>query len=87
MPEEGDLRKRILEEAHKSKFTIHPDINKMYQDLKEMFWWPGMKTDVANPVSKCLVCQRVKIEHQKLEGTLQPLEIPKWKWESIPIDS
>ena len=75
-----------MEEAYKSEFTIHPGINKMYQDLKKMFWWPGLKTDVASFVNKCLTCQKVKIEHQKPAGTLQPLEIPKWKWESISMD-
>ncbi|XP_057744622.1 uncharacterized protein LOC130962419 [Arachis stenosperma] len=58
----------------------------MYQDLKAMFWWPGMKNDVALHISKCLMCQKVKIEHQRPSGTLQPLEIPQWKWESIAMD-
>ena len=84
--EEDGLRNRILEKAHKIEFTMHPRINKMYQDLKRMFWWPGMKSDVANFVNKYLVYQKVKIEHQKSSGTLQPLEIPKWKWESILMD-
>ena len=55
VPKESDLRKMILEEAHRSEFTIHHDINKMYQDLKKMFWWPGMKVDAARLVNKCLV--------------------------------
>ena len=58
----------------------------MYHDLKAMFWWPGMKNDVAEYVSKCLTCQKVKIEHQRPSGMLQPLEIPQWKWESIAMD-
>ncbi|XP_072062331.1 uncharacterized protein [Arachis hypogaea] len=58
----------------------------MYYDLKKMFWWPVMKGDVATVVSKCLTCQKVKIEHQKLSGMLQPLEIPQWKWEEIAMD-
>ncbi|XLU29618.1 hypothetical protein S245_065684, partial [Arachis hypogaea] len=86
VPDVGDLRHNILEEAHKSGFSIHPGSTKMYQDLKTMFWWPGMKNDVALHVSKCLTCQKVKIEHQKPAGTLQPLEIPQWKWESIAMD-
>ena len=86
MPEMDNLRKRILEEAYKSEFTIHPGINKMYQDLKKMFWWPGLKTDVASFVNKCLICQKVKIEHQKPARTLQPLEISEWKWEGISMD-
>jgi hypothetical protein len=86
VPKEGSLRDKILEEAHKGKFTIHPGITKMYQDLRQMYWWPGMKNDVASFVSKCLVCQKVKIEHQKPSGLLQPLEIPVWKWEGISMD-
>jgi len=58
----------------------------MYRDLKQMFWWPGLKKEVADYVSKCLTCQKMKVEHQKLSGTLQPLEIPQWKWEQISMD-
>ena len=65
VPKEGSLREKILEEAHKGKFTIHPRITKMYKDLKKMYWWLGMKKDVASFVSRCLVCQKVKIEHKK----------------------
>ena len=63
VPERNGLRNRILEEAHKSKFIVHPRINKMYQDLKGMFWWSGMELDIVNFVSKCLVCHKIKIEH------------------------
>ena len=79
VPTSGDLRRRILEEAHKSHFTIHPGVTKMYQDVKKMFWWQGLKKDITELVSKCLVCQKVKIEHQKPSSMLQPLEIPEWK--------
>ena len=58
----------------------------MYRDLKQMFWWPGLKKEVADYVSKCLTCQKMKVEHQKLSGTLQPLEIPQWEWEQITMD-
>lgn len=58
----------------------------MYQDLKRLYWWYGMKNDVAKFVAKCLSCQQVKIEHQKPAGLLQPLEIPQWKWENITMD-
>ena len=54
VPASGDLRRRILEEAHKSYFTIHPDVMKMYQDVKKIFWWQGIKRDIAEFVSKCL---------------------------------
>ncbi|GJR80853.1 putative reverse transcriptase domain-containing protein [Tanacetum coccineum] len=59
---------------------------KMYHDLKQHFWWSGMKRDVATFVSKCLICQQVKIEHQRASGLLQPLEIPVWKWDKISMD-
>ena len=86
MPSSGDLRKRILVEAHQSIFSMHPGVTKTYQDLKQMFWWPGLKKEVADYVSKCLTCQKVKVEHQKPSGTLQHLEIPQWKWEQITMD-
>ncbi|CAJ2662068.1 unnamed protein product [Trifolium pratense] len=86
VPNVGELRRKILEEAHHSSYTIHPGSNKMYQDLREFYWWEGMKKDVADFVSKCLVCQQVKAEHQKPAGLLQPVEIPEWKWEDIAMD-
>lgn len=58
----------------------------MYQDLKKLFWWSGMKRDVARFVYVCLTCQKSMVEHQRTEGLLQPLEIPKWKWDSISMD-
>ncbi|GAU30442.1 hypothetical protein TSUD_392550 [Trifolium subterraneum] len=71
---------------HKSGFSIHPGSTKMYHDLKKNYWWPNMKTEIAEFVSRCIVCQQVKIEHQKPAGPLQPLEIPEWKWEHITMD-
>lgn len=58
----------------------------MYQDLKEKYWWYGLKRDVATHVALCDVCQRVKAEHQRPAGLLQPLKIPEWKWEEIGMD-
>ena len=86
VPNTENLRKDILNEAHKSRFTVHPRGTKMYKDLKRNFWWEGMKWDVAEYVSKCLTCQQVKAEHQKPSGLLQPLPIPQWKWEHISTD-
>ena len=63
VPVGDSLRDSILEEAHKSKFMVYPGISKMYRDLKEMFWRPGMKSDIVEFVRRCLVCQKVKIEH------------------------
>lgn len=81
-----EARQTLLDEAHKSKFSIHPGATKMYQDLKSDYWWPGMKRDVARYVEKCLTCLRVKAEHQRPHGKLQPLEIPVWKWEHVTMD-
>ena len=70
VPDDNDLRKAILEKAHNGSFSIHPSSTKMYQDLKMSFWWSGMKRDVSEFVTKCLVCQRVKAEHQVPSGLL-----------------
>jgi hypothetical protein len=58
----------------------------MYMDLKERYWWNGMKTDMARFVAQCDVCQRVKAKHQKSAGLLQPLPILVWKWDGIGMD-
>jgi len=86
VPKNSELRKKILDEAHESQFSINPGSNKMYQDLKQKFWWTRMKRKIARYVAKCDVCQRVKAEHLKPAGTLQPLRIPSWKWENISMD-
>jgi hypothetical protein len=80
------LRKQILNEAHLSKFSMHPGSNKMYQDLKQNFWWTRMKREIAKHVSECDICQRVKASHLKTAGVLQPLTIPSWKWKDICMD-
>jgi hypothetical protein len=73
------LWETILKEAHDSVYSIHPGSTKMYQDLKQKYWWYGLKRDVAAHVAMCDVCQRVKAEHQRPAGLLHPLKIPKWK--------
>ncbi|KAJ0435523.1 putative nucleotidyltransferase, Ribonuclease H [Helianthus annuus] len=75
-----------MDEAHKSRYSVHPGADKMYHDLKTTYWWPGMKAHIAAYVGKCLTCARVKIEYQKPAGLLQQPEIPKWKWEQISMD-
>ena len=86
MPKDEGLKKEILEETHRSKYTVHPGSNKMYQDLKLLYWWDNMKKEIAQYVHTCLTCQQVKTEHQKPSNLLQPLEIPEWKWEHITMD-
>ncbi|GJU50660.1 putative reverse transcriptase domain-containing protein [Tanacetum coccineum] len=82
----GGLRYFVMHESHKSKYSIHPVSDKMYQDLKPLYWWLNRKADIATYVSKCLTCTKVKAEHQKPSGLLQLPEIPVWKWERITMD-
>jgi hypothetical protein len=86
VPDVADLRKLILSEAHDTAYSIHPGSTKMYYDLKERFWWYGMKRSIAEYVAICDTCQRVKAEHQRPAGLLQPLKILEWKWEEITMD-
>ncbi|GJU76107.1 putative nucleotidyltransferase, ribonuclease H [Tanacetum coccineum] len=76
----------IMLEYHKSKYSIHPGSDKMYHDLRKLYWWPNMKANTATYVSKCLTCAKVKAEHQKPSGLLQQPKIPVWKWERITMD-
>ncbi|MEJ1443526.1 integrase zinc binding domain-containing protein, partial [Escherichia coli] len=81
VPNDSDLKYKIMMEAHNTPFAIHPGSTKMYRDLRHTFWWNNMKREIAKFISMCLTCQRVKAEHLVPKGPLQPLEIPKWKWE------
>ncbi|GKA73220.1 putative reverse transcriptase domain-containing protein [Tanacetum coccineum] len=81
-----DLRSMILHESHKSKYSIHPGSEKMYQDMKKLYWWNNMKADIATYVRKCLACARVKAEHQRPSGLLVQPKIPEWKWDNITMD-
>nr|GEV84043.1 putative reverse transcriptase domain, ribonuclease H-like domain, aspartic peptidase domain protein [Tanacetum cinerariifolium] len=81
-----DLRTVIMYESHKSRYSIHLGTDKMYQDMKKLYWWPNMKADIATYVSKCLTCAKVKAEHQKPLGLLVQPKIPKWKWDNITMD-
>ncbi|GJV28777.1 putative reverse transcriptase domain-containing protein [Tanacetum coccineum] len=76
----------VMHESHKSKYSIHPGSDKMYQDWKQLYWWPNMKENIATYVSKCLTCSKVKAEHQKPSGLLVQPEIPEWKWDKITMD-
>ncbi|GKE46093.1 putative reverse transcriptase domain-containing protein, partial [Tanacetum coccineum] len=73
IPCRGDLRELIMNESHKSKYSIHPGSDKMYQDLKKLYWWPNMKAEIATYASKCLTCAKVKAEYQKPSGLLVQL--------------
>nr|GEX93799.1 hypothetical protein [Tanacetum cinerariifolium] len=66
----GDLRVLIMHESHKSKYSIYHEANKLYQDLKKLYWWPNMNAEIANYVNKCLTCAKVKAEYQNPSGLL-----------------
>ncbi|GJR45968.1 putative reverse transcriptase domain-containing protein, partial [Tanacetum coccineum] len=86
LPCYGDLRTVIMHESHKSKYYIHSGPEKMYQDMKKLYWWPNMKANIATYVSKCLTCAKVKAEHQRPSGLLVQPDIPQWKWDNITMD-
>ncbi|KAI3794930.1 hypothetical protein L1987_37571 [Smallanthus sonchifolius] len=89
IPVFGNLRELIMDEAHKSRYSIHPGSDKMYHDLKILYWWPKMKADIAIYVSKCLTCAKVKVEYQKLLVFCSNQKFPcgngnKYPWISSP---
>ncbi|GJT72384.1 putative reverse transcriptase domain-containing protein [Tanacetum coccineum] len=75
-----------MDEAHRSRYSIYPGADKMYMDVKEYYWWLGMKKGIALYVKKCLTCAKVKAEHQKPSELLHQPAIPVWKWEKIMMD-
>ncbi|GKA45468.1 putative reverse transcriptase domain-containing protein [Tanacetum coccineum] len=86
LPCYDDLRSVIMHKSHKSKYSIHPGYEKMYQDIKKLYWWPNMKADIATYVSKCLTCAKVKAEHQRPSRLLVQPAIPEWKRDNITMD-
>nr|GEX68436.1 putative reverse transcriptase domain-containing protein [Tanacetum cinerariifolium] len=86
LPCHGDLRTVIMHESHKLKYSIHPGSDKMYQDMKRLYWWPNIKADIATYVRKCLTCAKVKAEHQRPSVLLVQPKIPQWKWDNMTMD-
>jgi hypothetical protein len=86
VPKSKDLEKKILDEAHLSKLSMHPGSTKMYHDLKPLYWWTRMKREIAQYVLECDTCQRIKASHLKSAGALQTLSIPSWKRDDISMD-
>ena len=84
VPSNEELRRKILNEAHHSKLSIHPGSNKMYHDLRQLYWWSYMKQDITQFIAECDTCGRVKADHMRTPGYLQPLPIPIWKWRIFP---
>ncbi|GKD33066.1 putative reverse transcriptase domain-containing protein [Tanacetum coccineum] len=75
VPLVGGVRTKIMDEAHKTRYSVHPRADKMYYDLRDMYWWPGMKKEIAIYVSKCLTCAKVKAEHERpSDNRRKPLE-------------
>nr|GEV28571.1 putative reverse transcriptase domain-containing protein [Tanacetum cinerariifolium] len=85
LPCYNDLRSMIMHESYKSKYSIHPGSEKMYQDMKKLYWWPNMKADIATYVSKCLTYAEVNAKHQRPSGLLVQPAIPVWKWDNITM--
>jgi hypothetical protein len=85
-PKDVEVRQQILDEAHLSRYSIHPGSTKMYQDLKQHYCWTKMKIEIARYLARCDTCRRVKAIHMKTAGPLQSLPIPTWKWEDISMD-
>jgi hypothetical protein len=86
VPKKEALKNKILDEAHTSRYSIHPSSTKMYHDLRDQFWWTRMKHETARNVLECNTYRKVKANYMKLGGLLQLLSIPDWKWEDISMD-
>jgi hypothetical protein len=86
VPQNKEILDSNLKEADDSRYSIHPGYTKMYKDLKIRFWWEKMREDIAEYVARCDTCERMKAEHQRPVGLLQPLKIPTWKWDDISMD-
>jgi hypothetical protein len=86
VPKKEALKRKILDEAHTSRYSIHPGSTKMYHDLRQQFWWTRMKRETACYVSECDTYQKVKADYMKPRGLLQPLNVSDWKWDDISMD-
>jgi hypothetical protein len=86
VPLKSEVKMDILREAHRTPFMVHPGETKMYQDMRQSFWWKRMKVDIAKYVASCGICQKAKAEHKRPAGLLKPLEVLEWKWENIAMD-
>ncbi|KAA3474347.1 DNA/RNA polymerases superfamily protein [Gossypium australe] len=81
-----EIIQKILHKAHNGCLSVHLGSTKMYNDLKKLYWWSGMERDISEFVSKCLICQQVKAEHQVPSGLLQSVMVPEWKWDRNTMD-
>jgi hypothetical protein len=85
VPRKEALKKKILDEAHISRYSIHPSSTKMYHDQRQQFWWTRMKHETTHYLSECDTCRKVKADYMKPGCPLQPLSIPDWKWDDISM--
>jgi hypothetical protein len=86
VPRREALKKKILDEAHTLRYSIHPGSTKMYHDLRQQFWWTRMKREAARYVVECDTNRKVKADYIKPGGILQPLSIAEWKWDDVSMD-
>ncbi|PON77542.1 hypothetical protein PanWU01x14_027030, partial [Parasponia andersonii] len=86
VPDDRSIKKEILVEAHNTPYSVHPGTTKIYNDLKTLYEWAGMKKDIFKFVERCLTCQQIKVEHKRPVGELQPFQLPEWKWEEIAMN-
>jgi hypothetical protein len=86
IPEFVELKSTILDEVHKKPYSGHPGYQKMVTTLWKLFYWPNMKGETTEYLSKCQDFQQVKVEHQHPANLLQPLPVLEWKWETISLD-
>ncbi|KAA3478057.1 DNA/RNA polymerases superfamily protein [Gossypium australe] len=86
VPRNNELIRKILHEAHSGCLSMHLGSTKMYNDLRKWYWWPSIEKDISEFISRCLICQQVKAEHQVPSGVLQPIMVPEWKWDRITMD-
>ena len=86
IPNVADLRRVVMDEIHQAPYSGHPGYQKTIATARKQYFWIGMKKDMAGYISRCMKFQQVKVEHQHPIGLLQPLPVPKWKWEVISMD-
>ena len=86
IPDVADLRRVVMDEIHQAPYSGHPGYQKTIATARKQYFWPGMKKDMAEYISRCMKCQQVKFEHQHPAGLLQPLPVSEWKWEVISMD-
>ncbi|KAA3469816.1 integrase [Gossypium australe] len=86
VPRNDELIRKILHEAHSGCLSVHLGSTKMYNNLRKWYWWPSMKKDIFEFISRCLICQQMKAENQVPSGPLQLIMVPEWNWNRITID-